>query len=203
MEKSKCCIAWWIAGILLVGAAVVLVAAYAILIHVRIAVDEASLTKFELVSSSSSSSPAIAYNLSLTLTIHNPNWAITIKNKKKLEASYSFDGQVFDRVLVAEKGDKQGAKKTRVYHLAVASSANGTVVPGFGNAGVTEFTRQNKTGFFDVEVKVAGKFQYTARLTKCELDATCPLKLQLAPPGTKAVVFEKVKCKLAKAKKYC
>ncbi|KAF8731747.1 hypothetical protein HU200_015680 [Digitaria exilis] len=204
MEKvSGGCVAGWIAGILVVGAAAVLIAAYAVLIHVHIAVDEASLTRFDLMSSSSSS-PSLAYNLWLTLTIRNPNWAITIKNKKNLEASYSFDGQVFDRVLVAEKGDKQGPRRTRVYHLAVASaSPNGTAVPAFGSAGAEEFRRQNATGFFDVEVKVTGKFQYTGRYTKCELDATCPLKLQLAPPGTQAVVFEKVKCKLDKPKKYC
>ncbi|CAN6165731.1 unnamed protein product [Urochloa humidicola] len=151
----------------------------------------------------SATTPALAYNLSLTLTVRNPNWAITIKNKKNLEAAYTFDGQVFDRALLAEKGDKQNPRKTRVYHLTVGSATAGTAVPTLGNAGAVAFREQNATGFFEVEVKVTGKFSYTGRVTKCDLDATCPLKLQLAPPGTAAVVFQKVKCKLAKPKKYC
>jgi len=31
----------------------------------------------------------------------------------------------------------------------------------------------------------------------------CPLKLQLAPPGMLAIVFQMVKCKLAKPDKNC
>jgi hypothetical protein len=49
-----------------------------------------------------------------------------------------------------------------------------------------------------VEVTVSGEVRYQAHYTKCKLAATCPLKLQLAPP---AVVFQKVKCKLATADK--
>ncbi|CAN6165732.1 unnamed protein product [Urochloa humidicola] len=203
---------WWrewkyciicMAIVLGAGIIAVAVAAFGVLIHVHIAVEDASLTRFALLETSpAATSPALAYNLSLTLTVRNPNWAITIKNKKNLEAAYTFDGQVFDRALLAEKGDKQGPRKTRVYHLVVGS---GAAVPTLGNAGAVAFREQNKTGFFEVEVKVTGKFSYTGRITKCELDATCPLRLQLAPPGTPAVVFQKVKCKLAKPKnkKYC
>ena len=43
----------------------------------------------------------------------------------------------------------------------------------------------------------------SCHFTNCKLAATCPLKLQLAPPGTPAVVFHKVKCKLAKPDKNC
>ncbi|CAN6213656.1 unnamed protein product [Urochloa humidicola] len=210
---------WWrenqgyiycIAFVLVVGTGVVLLAAFGVLIHVHIAVEDASLTRFALVESSPAATPtmpALAYNLSLTLTVRNPNWAITIKNKKRLEAAYTFDDQVFDRALLAEKGNKQGPRKTRVYHLVVGSSAAGAAVPTLGNAGAVVFREQNKTGFFEIDVKVTGKFSYTGRVTKCDIDATCPLKLQLAPPGTPAVVFQKVKCKLAKPKnknkKYC
>ncbi|CAN6197408.1 unnamed protein product [Urochloa humidicola] len=208
---------WWrewkyciicIAIVLGAGVIAVTVAAFGVLIHVHIAVEDASLTRFALVETSPAASatmPALAYNLSLTLTVRNPNWAITIKNKKNLEAAYNFDGQVFDRALLAGKGDKQRSRKTRVYHLTVGSGAGGAAVPTLGNAGAVAFREQNATGFFEVEVKVTGKFSYTGRVTKCELDATCPLKLQLAPPGTPAVVFQKVKCKLAKPKnkKYC
>ncbi|CAN6203527.1 unnamed protein product [Urochloa humidicola] len=204
---TKCCIASSIAIVIVAGTAAALIAAYGVLIHVRIAVEDASLTRFALLESSSPAamSPALAYNLSLTLTVRNPNWAITMKNKKKLEAAFAFDGQAFDRALLAGEGEKQGPRKTRVYHLAVVSG--GAAVPGLGNAGAAAFREQNATGDFEVEVKVTGKFSYTGRVTKCDLDATCPLRLQLAPPGaTEAVVFDKVKCKLvkpAKNKKYC
>ncbi|CAN6222877.1 unnamed protein product [Urochloa humidicola] len=191
-----------------IGAGIIVVTftAFGVLRHVHIAVKDASLTRFALVETSpaaAATTPALAYNLSLTLTVRNPNWAITIKNRKNLEAAYTFDGQVFDRALLAGKGDKQKPRKTRVYHLTVGSATAGTAVPTLGNAGAVAFREQNATGFFDVEVKVTGKFSYTGRVTKCDLDATCPLKLQLAPPGTAAVVFQKVKCKLAKPKKYC
>ncbi|CAL5066199.1 unnamed protein product [Urochloa decumbens] len=205
MGENCCCIASTIAIVLAAGTAAVLIAAYGVLIHVHIAVEDASLTRFALVETSPS--PALAYNLSLTLTVRNPNWAITIRNKKNLEAAFAFDGQAFDRALLAGKGEKQRPRKTRVYHLAVGSPAGGVAVPTFGNAGAVVFREQNATGFFEVEVKVTGKFGYTGRLHKCDLDATCPLKLQLAPPGTNAVVFQKVKCKLAKPaknkKNYC
>ncbi|CAN6165734.1 unnamed protein product [Urochloa humidicola] len=210
---------WWrdwkyfiicIAIVIGAGIIAVAVAAFGVLIHVRIAVEDASLTRFALLETTPAASPtmpALAYNLSLTLNVHNPNWAITIKNRKNLEAAYTFDGQVFDRALLAEKGDKQGPRKTRVYHLVVGSGAGGAAVPTLGNAGAVAFREQNATGFFEVEVKVTGKFSYTGRVTKCDIDATCPLRLQLAPPGTPAVVFQKVKCKLArpkdKKKKYC
>ncbi|PAN10184.1 hypothetical protein PAHAL_2G077000 [Panicum hallii] len=181
------------------GGAVAL-AAYGFITHVRIAVEDASLTRFDLVEASPPAA-ALAYNLSLTLTVRNRNWAMAITNRKKLEAAYTFDGQPFDRALLADKGEKHGPRKTRVYHLAAVS--NGTAVPTLGGAGAGAFRRQNATGFFEVEVKITGRFKYTARHTKCDLEATCPLKLQLAPPGTTATVFQKVKCKLAKPKKYC
>jgi hypothetical protein len=48
-----------------------------------------------------------------------------------------------------------------------------------------------------VEVALLGEVTYQAHYTKCFFEAKCPLKLQLAPPGTPAVVFQKVKCKLS------
>ncbi|XP_062188584.1 NDR1/HIN1-like protein 10 [Phragmites australis] len=197
-ENIKNCLI--ILGILTFLAAIVLVLvlvlAFGYLRHVAITVDDGSLTRFELVKAPGT---AVAYNLSLTLTIRNPNWAIGIKNEKPLVAAYNFDGQLFDRVPVANKGDKMGARKTMVYHLASNSRNTGML----GNAGVAEFKKQKATGVFEVEVKLTGKFRYTARYTKCELDATCPLRLQLAPPGTPAVAFQKVKCTLAKPNKHC
>ncbi|KAL6595011.1 hypothetical protein ACP70R_048114 [Stipagrostis hirtigluma subsp. patula] len=181
----------------LAGAALlaVLLAAYGFVRHLSVTVDDASLTRFSLATSPAT---AFAYNLSLTLVVRNPNWAMSVRTTAPLEAGYSFDGQRFDRVRLADEGDTLPAGKTRVYHLA--SGADGAYV-ALGNAGVAEFARENATGTFQVEVALAGEVRYQAHLAKRRLEATCPLTLQLAPPGTPAVVFQKVKCKLAKPDK--
>ncbi|CAD6220474.1 unnamed protein product [Miscanthus lutarioriparius] len=187
--------------LVVLAVAIILVFSFAFgyLRHVKITVDDASLTHMELVTTPTT---ALAYNLSLMLVIRNPNWAIAIKHDKPLDAANSFDGQQFDRAHVADKGDKQRAGKTVVYRLDTSSDGRRSV--SLGNAGEASFRKQNATGLFEVEVKLTGKFKYTARYHKCKLEATCPLKLQLAPPGSPAVVFQKVECKLAKPEnKYC
>lgn len=193
---------WWCVLFLVILAVValivVLVAAFGFVRHVQVTVDDASLTRLELVTAPAT---ALAYNLSLTLTIRNPNWAMAMTNTEPLNAAYSFDGQPFDRVRLADDGDKHAAGKTRVYRLA--SGADNAVV-ALGNAGVAEFRKENATGVFEVEVKLSGEVKYTARVTKCKIEATCPLKLQLETPGqAAAVLFQKVNCKLAKAEKNC
>lgn len=213
-EKVCCCIPYSvredIKGCLILLAVVVvliIVAGVVIVIiifggplrHVKISVEDASLTRFALVTAPTST--ALAYNLTLALTVRNPNWAIGIKHDKPLEAAYSFDGQPFERVQIADKGEKQGPRKTVVYHLASSSEGRGVAL---GNAGEAEFRKENATGVFEVEVAVTGKFKYTLRKTKCKIEATCPLKLQLAAPGAASVVFQKVDCELAKSDdKYC
>ena len=214
-ERVCCCIPYGVRDdikncliLLAVVAALVVVAGVVIVIvifggplrHVRITVEDASLTRFALVNATTTT--ALAYNLTVALAVRNPNWAIAIKHNKPLEAAYSFDGQQFERVQVADKGDKLGARKTVVYRLASGSEGRAAAL---GNAGEAEFRKENATGVFELEVAVTGKFKYTLRKTKCKIEATCPLKLQLAPPGTTAVVaFQKVDCKLAKSDdKYC
>ncbi|GJN12177.1 hypothetical protein PR202_ga30432 [Eleusine coracana subsp. coracana] len=195
-DEWKYCLAC-IGIFILVVLFAVLLAAYAVVRHIDVEVEDASLTRFDLVTSPVT---AFAYNLTLTLTIRNPNWAMSLKNTKPLEAAYKFDGQQFDRVGLAEKGDKHKPGKTRVYHLVRNSNSSFVVL---GNAGETEYRKEKPTGVFEVEVAVTGEVRYTARYTKCKIEASCPLKLQLAPPGTEAVVFQKVKCKLAKPEKNC
>ena len=55
----------------------------------------------------------------------------------------------------------------------------------------------------NIPLLIVCKMFVSCHFTNCKLAATCPLKLQLAPPGTPAVVFHKVKCKLAKPDKNC
>ncbi|KAJ1288762.1 hypothetical protein BS78_02G113000 [Paspalum vaginatum] len=162
----------------------------------KIRVEDARLTRFALVTAPA---PALAYNLTLALAVHNTNWPIGITYHEPLEAAYSFDGQQFDRVRVADEGDKLGGGRTEVYHVSSGSEEGGSAV-ALGDAGEAEFRKQNATGVFEVEVAITGKFKYTLRLIKCKVQATCALKLQLAPPpgATGAVVFQEVDCKIAK-----
>ena len=190
------CICFGVVSVIVLFA--VLLAAYAFLRHVTITVEDASLTRFELLTSPAT---ALAYNLSLTLSVRNPNWAMTMKNTEPFEAAYKFDGQQFDRVQVADKGAKHPPGKTIVYRLATSSESS---YVSLGNAGVAEYKEESKAGVFEVEVALTREVRYTARYTKCKIEATCPLKLQIDQPGTTStVVFEKVKCKLAKAEKNC
>ncbi|XP_020163970.2 NDR1/HIN1-like protein 10 [Aegilops tauschii subsp. strangulata] len=175
----------------------VLLAAFVYLRHVTITVEDASLTRFDLLTSPVT---GIAYNLSLTLKVRNPNWAMSMKNVEPFVAAYRFDGQQFDRVQIAATGDKHPAGATRVYHLT--SSSQGAFV-SLGSAGEQEYKKESKTGTFDVEVALTRKVSYTARYTKCKIEAVCPLKLQLVKPDSTTVVFQKVKCKLQKAEKNC
>ncbi|KAL5199172.1 hypothetical protein ABZP36_002684 [Zizania latifolia] len=188
------------AAVSVLGLVAVLVAAFGFVRHPAFTVEEASLTRFNL--SSPSSATALAYNLSLALTIHNPNWAMSIKNTKPMEAAYRFDDQQFDRVLIADKGSKLRAMKTVVYRVV---SGSDNAYASLGNAGVVEYGKERKKGTFLVDVEVTGQVRYTARYTKCKIEATCPLELQLEQPGQApvAVAFQKVKCTLAKAEKHC
>ncbi|KAM0848812.1 hypothetical protein ACQ4PT_054126 [Festuca glaucescens] len=184
-------------------AVAVVIAAYGVLRQVTITVDDASLTRFDLATTPPT---GLAYNLSLVLAVRNPNWAMTMTNKEPLEAAYSFDGQQFERVQLSDKGHRYDAAKTTLHRLVSGSDSSFVAL---GNAGVAEYGKQKANGTFEVQVKVTGKLKYTARYTKCKIEATCPLKLQVvAPPSANpepgvVVLFEKVKCKLAKAEKYC
>ncbi|KAJ1288763.1 hypothetical protein BS78_02G113100 [Paspalum vaginatum] len=188
-------------AVLLVAAAVVTGVVVAVLYgrplrRAKIRVEDALLTRFDLVTAEPATT-ALAYNLTLALTVHNTNWPIGITYDDPLDAAYRFDGQQFDRVRVADEGGKLGGHKTVVYHLSSASEEGRAVA--LGNAGEAEFRKENATGVFQVEVAVKGKFKYTLRWTKCKVEATCKLKLQLAPPGTTAVVFQEVDCEVAKS----
>ncbi|CAO2162564.1 unnamed protein product [Urochloa humidicola] len=180
---------------------VFLVSLYGILRRVAITVDDATLTRFSLINTPTTAA-ALAYNLSVALTIHNPNWVMDMDHTEPLQVTYSFDGQQFDRVRVADAGDKLRARRTMVYHLSRSSDMAAFLA--LGTSGVAEFLKQNATGVFEVEVALIGRLKYTLRMRKCSLEASCPLKLQLTPPGTTpAVMFHEVKCKLTKPGKYC
>ncbi|WVZ62578.1 hypothetical protein U9M48_012314 [Paspalum notatum var. saurae] len=211
VEAACCCLPYHVRknmkdcliclAVLLVAAAIVAGVVVAVLYgrplrRAKIRVVDASLTRFDLVMPDTPTT-ALAYNLTLALTLRNTNWPIGITYDDPLDAAYSFDGQQFDRVQVADAGGKVGGSKTVVYHLSSGSEEGRAVL--LGNAGEAEFRKENATGVFEVDVALTGKFKYTLRWTKCKIEATCQLKLQLAPPGATAVVFQEVDCEVAKS----
>jgi hypothetical protein len=181
----------------------VVLAAYSVLRRPTITVEEASLTRFSLATTPTT---ALAYNLSLRLDVRNRNWAMTMTNVEPLEAAYSFDNQQFDRVQVRDKGYRYNAAKTTVVRVDTGSDG---AYAALGNAGVTEYGKQKANGTFIVDVKLTGKVKYTARYTKCKIEATCRLELPVvAPPSATpepgvVFVFQKVPCKFAKPEKHC
>jgi hypothetical protein len=202
-ENILCYCLLTVAFVVLTAVAVI-IAAFGVLRQVTITVDDASLTRFELATAPAT---GLAYNLSLVLAVRNRNWAMTMTNEEALEAAYFFDDQQFERVQLSDKGHKYDASKTTLHRLVSGSDSS---VVTLGNAGVAEFGKQKANGTFELKVKVTGKLKYTARYTKCKIEATCsPIKLKVvAPPSANpepgvVVLFEKVKCKLAKAEKYC
>ncbi|CAM0942762.1 unnamed protein product [Alopecurus aequalis] len=190
-----------VGAIVVVTTVAVIIAAYGVLRHVSITVADASLTRFSLAATPPT---ALAYNLSLTLEVHNPNWAMTMTNTEPLEATYSFAEQQFERVQVSDKGARYDKARTTVHRVVTGSDSTYVAL---GNSGVAEYGNQKASGTFQVEVKLTGKVKYTARYTKCQIEATCPLKLQVVDPAAPelgvAFVFEKVECKLTKPEKNC
>ncbi|KAF8708712.1 hypothetical protein HU200_030094 [Digitaria exilis] len=172
----------------------VLVAGYGHAAQPRFEVEDASLSRFELATSSPST--ALSYNLTLTLAVRNPNWAMAAAFRS-LEVDYLFDGQRFDRVaVVTGDGYPLPARKTAVFR--VSSGADGAPVM-LGSAGVKAFRRQSDSGVFDVEAALSGQVKYQLHSSWCRLEARCPLKLNLAGKDGGAVVFQKTKCEVLRS----
>jgi hypothetical protein len=154
----------------------VVLTAYDVLRRPSITVEDDSLTRFSLATTPAA---ALAYNLSLRLAMRNSNWAMTMTNMAPLEAAYSFDGEQFDRVQVSDKGRRYDATMTTVHDVVTRSDS---VYVALGTAGVAEYGKQKTNGTFTVEANLTGNVKYTVRYTKCKMEATCPLELQVVGP---------------------
>ncbi|KAK8443727.1 hypothetical protein SEVIR_9G020700v4 [Setaria viridis] len=175
-----------------VAVIVVLVVGYGHAAQPRFEVEDASLSRFALATTSPT---AISYNLTLTLAVRNPNWAMGAAFRS-LEADYLFDGQRFDRVDVAAPGYVLPARKTAVFRVASGADAVNVML---GSAGVKAFRRQSEKGVFDVEAALSGEVKYQLHSSWCRLEARCPLKLQLAGQEAAAVVFQKTSCEVLRS----
>ncbi|RLN43229.1 protein YLS9-like [Panicum miliaceum] len=176
-----------------VAVIVVLVVGYGHAAQPRFDVEDASLARFALATTSPGTT--VSYNLTLTLAVRNPNWAMGA-TFRSLEADYLFDGQRFDRVDVAAPGYVLPARKTAVFRIASGADAVSVML---GSAGVKAYRRQSDKGVFDVDAALSGQVKYHLHSTWCRLEARCPLKLQLAGQDAAAVVFQKTTCELLRS----
>ncbi|TVU43955.1 hypothetical protein EJB05_03377, partial [Eragrostis curvula] len=174
-----------------VAVIVVLLLGYGRVRHLGVDVDDASLRRFELATTSPGT--AVAYNLTLTLAVRNRNWAMGA-TFRSLEADYRFDGQRFDRVAVVASYALP-ARKTAVFRLV---SGDDGALAALGSAGVKEYRKEKREGVFDIEVGLSGEVRYQLHRTWCKLEAKCPLRLQLRPEDG-AEVFQKTTCDVLKS----
>ncbi|KAK3121238.1 hypothetical protein QOZ80_8BG0649130 [Eleusine coracana subsp. coracana] len=134
---------------------------FVLVIQDGIAIEDASLTRFTLATSSSGT--ALAYNLSPMLTTRNRNVILSIENVKPLETMLWFSGS--ERAFVAL--NDTGVTEFRKAH-------------GMGVFDL-EVVVNGEERYYLAFVQVRER----------KLRATCPLKLQLVPQQKPEVAFQK------------
>ncbi|CAM0908461.1 unnamed protein product [Alopecurus aequalis] len=164
-------------------------------LKVAASIEDARLDSFVLTTSTETLAPSLAYNVSLALTVHNLNAAF-IKYTKPLVATLVFHDRRLYRTTAMEEGLTHPPHRTKLRILHT-----GGMVPPYmlDNATVHDFKQQNATGLFKLELRLAGEIVFPGFETihrTHKLGLSCPLSLQLAPPGPEVVVFHKVSCKL-------
>ncbi|KAI4979343.1 hypothetical protein ZWY2020_016096 [Hordeum vulgare] len=96
---AQACCNCVLTSILLVS--VMLIAAYAVVLPLRITAEDASLSRLALAGPNGT---AVAYNLSLTLGLFNPNWAMRAELTAPLESELSFAGVRLDGTRLSGAG---------------------------------------------------------------------------------------------------
>uniref|UniRef100_A0A0D3FR31 Uncharacterized protein n=1 Tax=Oryza barthii TaxID=65489 RepID=A0A0D3FR31_9ORYZ len=201
--ESECCggrgsyrnrrfaLGFWFGLAILAAIAIIVVLAvgYGRVSSLRVAVDDASLTRFAVTATS------VAYNLTVALVVRNPNWAMGV-TYRSLEASYLFHGKRFDgAAAVVSSGYEQAARKTEVFRLSSGSDA---APAALGSGGEREYRKESDNcGVFDVEVDLSGEVKYALHSAWCRVEARCPLKLQLAAAGS--VAFQETTCDMLRS----
>lgn len=169
--------------------------------HVEASIEDARLITFALAAprmmpETTAPSSFLAYNISVAISIHNPTWGI-VKHTKPLVAAIAFHDNRLLNVSVAGEGHKYRPSKKEVYLLHESGEVPWDVL---GTAAFEDFKRQNMTGVFEVELRLSGEItnlglDNVVIGNKRNLGFSCPLSLQLAPPGHGVVLFHEVNCK--------
>jgi hypothetical protein len=172
---------------------VMLVAAYSVVLPLRITAEDASLSHLALAGPNGT---ALAYNLSLTVGLFNPNWAMRAELTAPLEAELTFAGVRFDGSRLSDAGRRIEIHETARFRVeAEAESAEAAL----GSDELAEFVKESAAGVFEsLELKLTGRLRYRPVHSggTRRLEARCPLKMLMAPPpGTHMLVLDRViKC---------
>ncbi|CAN6226762.1 unnamed protein product [Urochloa humidicola] len=182
---------------LVLAVAAVVIISFVVVPQLKTNVANARLDAFAFAAGTS----LFRYNISIALAILNPNRAMSIEHIRPFVATFVFhDRRLRNNLTVVEAGHKHRPGKTEA-HLLHA----GGEIPGFilGAAAAEDLKKQEATGLFKVEVRLSGEIthQRIAIAKKRKLSLSCPLELQLAPPGAEVVVFHEVDCKPVKQDK--
>ncbi|XP_008780731.2 NDR1/HIN1-like protein 10 [Phoenix dactylifera] len=150
--------------------------------QLKVYVDSASLTQFNL-----SSSNNLQYNLNLSMSIRNPNKRIGIYYDYVEPRAY-YDGDRFAFTTVPPF--YQGHKNTSMIYPVF----DGQQVL-LGDSVNTTYNREKSEGYYYVDIKVYSRLRakvaiFKIRYTKTKID--CSLKLPV--PGSSSAAFERTKC---------
>ncbi|XP_058087554.1 NDR1/HIN1-like protein 10 [Magnolia sinica] len=153
---------------------------------VKVHVDSATLTQFNLTNSNN-----LYYNLSLDIAIRNPNKRIGIYHDK-LEANAYYEGQRFDYVPLPTfyEGHKN---TTSLYPVFTGQAA----IP-LQSSDVVVFNRENGDGLFSIDVKIYARIRFkigSIKTNRYKPSFKCELRVPLMTScGSSAVGFTRRKC---------
>ncbi|CAM0942655.1 unnamed protein product [Alopecurus aequalis] len=187
---------WWftvcvvVTAVGLVASAVVVGKAFAVIHNLKADVQDARLDTFALYTSNHSAG-LFTGNLSVAVAVRNPNWAMSIVYTKPLVAAFVFFQRRLYNITVVEEGQRQRRSSTGVHLLHAAWEVPSHVLE---TAALEEFEKQNAKGVFELEMRLSGEIEFLAHRKLRRLLLSCPLRLQVAPPGPEVVVFTPVEC---------
>ncbi|KAL6908043.1 hypothetical protein ACP4OV_002213 [Aristida adscensionis] len=193
---------WWLitaAIVVTVLTTVVLVVLrFAVTPHIVTNVEDARLNAFAFSTTQGSAiigtrEPFFSYDLAVALAVRNPNRAMSIEHTKPLVATIVFHDRRLRNLTIVDGGYRHGPGKDEPLCFNAAGE-----IPAFrlGDAAADDYRKQNATGLFKVEMRLSGEITYKgiAIAKKSKLSLSCPLALQLAPPGPEIVEFHEVTC---------
>ncbi|TVU08888.1 hypothetical protein EJB05_42314, partial [Eragrostis curvula] len=180
----------------------VLLAAYGVVVPVRVTVVEASLWRLDLVAApalhNGGDTARLAYNLSLAVAVRNPNWVMSVWRTAPLDAELRFAGRPFAGVQLAagaDRPDRIRAHGKKVYSVSLSASESAPLALE-RDAAAAEFAREIAAGVFELELVVAGMVKYQVLYPRRWLEVRCPLKVSLSKlkTATAAAAFAIVEC---------
>lgn len=153
-------------------------------------VEDARLDSFGFFNATTPSvgmTTSFACNISVAFTVLNKNKVrMKIEYTKPLVATFVFYDRRLYNVTVADEGHSPGKRERYLLQT-------GEMVP-LDTAAVQEFKKQNATGVFELEMRLSVGISLAILGNKQELALSCPLRLQVSPPGREVLLFREVIC---------